>query len=487
MPRQRPRERSLSGLPPLTRNAVGVCLIYLTLLGGFALWQRQEIAAVRQTAMTDAAHSSVAYDRGMRRLWNGSLVALSLAGGLGLALYLLLVRRSREVAELLEGALVGEKVPVPQVKDDFAVAFAAADRVRQELHLERERAAQARQRLSALSLVMDVGVLLVDVSRCLEFANPRACELLGCADAAELERRWSEISRLLDPALGPVDRRAARLDLDVPGPDAPRAVRCQVYTLGEEADQVFLFLLRDRVMLDALETDLLLASQLRSLTRVYRAVIHDLKAPLNAMVLNLDLLQSALRRGEGALEAEQGEEYLGVLREELERLDRSLLALLAETTPAGRGREEFDARTMVEEIERLLLPQARLQHVALEARLPGTALRIAGQRDRLKQAILNVAINALEAMCDGGALELRLEALPEHAEVLITDNGPGIPEDLRQRIFDMHFTTKTSGTGIGLYVARSIVEAHGGEISVGSAPGRGSEFRLRVPALRPGG
>ncbi len=483
MPRQRPRERSFFSLPSLTRNAVGLCLIYLTLLGGFVLWQRQEMAAVRQAVRVDAAHSSAVYDRAMRRLLKGALGALSLAGGLGLALYLLLLRRSREVAELLDGALAGEKVPVPQVKDDFAVAFAAADRVGQELRLERDRGAQARHRLSALSLVMDVGVLLVDVSRGLEFANPRACELLGCADAAELERRWSELRRLLDPALGPVGRRASRLDLDVPGPDGPRAARCQVYTLGEEADQVFLFLLRDRMMLDALETDLLLASQLRALTRVYRAVTHDLKAPLNAMVLNLDLLQSALRRGEGALEAEQGEETLGVLREELERLDRSLLALLAETTPAGRGREEFDARTMVEEIERLLLPQARLQHVALEARLPGTALRIAGQRDRLKQAILNVAINALEAMSDGGALELRLEALPEHVEVLITDNGPGIPEDLRQRIFDMHFTTKTSGTGIGLYVARSIVEAHGGEISVGSAPGRGSEFRLRVPAL----
>jgi signal transduction histidine kinase len=487
VPGQEPRDRSPFGLPRLTRNAVGLFLIYLTLVGVFALWQRQEIAAARQTALTDAAHSSDLYGRGMRRLGVGALGALSVTGGLGLALYLLLVRRSREVAELLEGAVAGRPLPVPHVKDDFAVAFAAADRVGKELHLERERAAQARQRLSALSLVMDVGVLLVDTSHQLEFANPRACELLGCADAAELERRWSEIGRFFDPALGPVDRRASRLDLDVPGPDGPRAVRCQVYTLGEEADQVFLFLLRDRVMLDALETDLLLASQLRALTRVYHAVTHDLKAPLHAMVLNLDLLQSALRRGEGAREAEQSEAYLGVLREELERLDRSLLTLLAETTPAGRGREEFDARAIVEEIERLLLPQARLQHVALEARLPGTAMRIAGQRDRLKQAILNVAINALEAMADGGALELRLEALPEHVEVLITDSGPGIPEDLRRRIFDMHFTTKTSGTGIGLYVARSIVEAHGGEISVGSAPGRGSEFRLRVPALGAGG
>jgi signal transduction histidine kinase len=471
----------------LTRNSVGLCLIYVMLVGGFALWQRDEIAAARRAAIVDTAHPSDPYDRALRRLGMGAVGALSLVGGLGLALYMLLVRRSREVAELLEGALAGRKLPLPLVKDEFAVTFAAVDRVGQELHLERERGAQVRQRLGALSLVMDVGVLLVDSSQQLDFANPRACELLGCADTAEVERRWPEIRRLLDPALEPAGRRASRLDLDVPGPDGPRAIRCQVYTLDEEEHQVFLFLLRDRVMLDALETDLLLASQLRALTRVYRAVTHDLKAPLNAMVLNLDLLQSALRRGEGAREAEQSEEYLGVLREELERLDRSLLALLAETTPAGRGREEFDARAIVEEIGRLLLPQARLQQVALEARLPGAALRIAGQRDRLKQAILNVAINALEAMSDGGALELRLEALPEHAEVLITDSGPGIPEEMRPRIFDMHFTTKTSGTGIGLYVARSIVEAHGGEISVGSAPGRGSEFRLRVPALGQGG
>jgi signal transduction histidine kinase len=471
----------------LTRNTIGLCLIYVMLVGGFAFWQREEIAAARQAAVADTAHWPAHFDRAMRRLGVGALAGLALVGGVGLALYVLLVRRSREVADLLEAALAGRKLPVPRVRDEFAVAFAAAGRVGEELHLERERGAQARQRLNTLSLLMDVGVLLVDASRHLDFVNPRACELLGCADRAEVERRWPEIRQLLEPALGPVEQRAARFDLDVPGAHGPRALRCLVYPLAEEENQVFLFLLRDRVMLDALETDLLLASQLRALTRVYGAITHDLKAPLHAMVLNLDLLQSALRRGEGAREAAESEQYLGVLREELERLDRSLLALLAETTPAGHRREEFDVRAMVEEIERLLLPQARLQHVALEARLPGTAVRIAGQRDRLKQAILNVAINALEAMSDGGALELRLETLPDQAEVLITDSGPGIPEAVRPRIFDMHFTTKTSGTGIGLYVARSIVEAHGGEISVGSAPGRGSEFRLRLPALGNGG
>lgn len=466
----------------LTRNTLGICLIYLVLVGSFAFWQRGEIAAGHRAARQDPAHASDLEGRAIRRVELEAVMALMLASGLGVALYILLVRRSREVADLLDAALAGRPLPVPQVKDEFTIAFKAADRVGRELQLERERVAQARQRVDRFSLLVDVGVLLVNASRQLEFANSRACDLLGCADPVDVERRWPEILQLIDPALGPADKRAARLDLDVPGQGGPRALRCLVYTLDDEEHPTFLFLLRDRVMLDALETDLLLASQLRALTRVYGAVTHDLRAPLNAMVLNLELLRSALRRGEGAREAEQSEQYLDVLREELERLDRSLLALLAETTPAGRGREEFDAGAMVREIERLLLPQARLQHVALEAHLPGTAVRIAGQRDRLKQAILNVAINALEAMSDGGDLELRLAALPDEAEVWITDSGPGIPEEVRPRIFDMHFTTKTSGTGIGLYVARSIVEAHGGEISVESAPGR-NRFRLRLPAL----
>lgn len=470
----------------LTRKTVGVCLIYLALLAGFALWQHREVAAARATAAV-SAEPSVLYGVTMRRLGIVSFSALAVVGGLGLALYAQLARRGREVSELLEAVLGGQRPVAPEVKDDFGAAFAAVERVGRELHLERERGAQARERLSALSLLVDVGVLLVSPERLLDHANPRACELLGCADLARLERRWPELLELLEPALRLADSRPAQADVEVPASEGSRALRCLAYPLAQEEQRVFLVLLRDRVVLDALETDLLLASQLRSLSRVYRAVTHDLKAPLNAMALNLDRLRSALRRGEGAGEAAKAERYLDVLREEIGRLDRSLEILLAETTPAGRGRQEFDARAMVREIERLVEPQARLQHVALESHMPGVAVRIAGQRDRLKQAILNVAINALEAMSEGGALEMRLEARPDEAEVLIADSGPGIPEEVRPRIFEAHFTTKTTGTGIGLYVARSIIEAHGGEITVDSAPGRGSAFRLRLPALGQGG
>ncbi len=468
----------------LTRNTVVVFLIYAFLVGGFALWQRGEIRAAHRAALASTTREFEIHEDAMRRLGAGAVGALAAAGALAVALYLLLVRRGREVTQLLQLALAGEKLPAPRVNDDFAAAFDAAARVGQELNMERERGTQARQRLHTLSRLVDVGVLLVHPSRELEFASSRACELLGCADPPELYRRWPEILPLLDGA--PELKQPAQFDFDVPGSKGPLAVHCRLYPLAEEEHQGSLYLLRERTSLDALETDLLLASQLRALSRVYRAVTHELKAPLNAMVLNLDRLQVALRKGEGAAEAEQTEGYLDVVRQELERLDRWLLALLADTTPAGSGREEFDVRATLQEIERLLQPQARLQHVALEAQLPGTAVRIAGQRDRLKQAILNIAINALEAMSDGGALEMILEALPEEAEVRISDTGPGIPEAERQRIFDMHYTTKTTGTGIGLYLARSIVEAHGGEISVENRPGRGSEFRLRLPALGQG-
>lgn len=466
----------------LTRSTLAVGLGYVIFVAGFGLWQQHEVT----TAAEEVARGlrSEAYGDAMARLGLVALCSLALVGAVGVASYLLMLRRSQEVSALLDATLVGGKPLPPTAGTDFSAAFAAAERVGEELHLEGERGAQAQERLSALSMLVDVGVLLVSAAGFVNHASQRACELLGCEEAMEVGDRWSELRGYLEPALRLADSRPAQSDVEVPAPQGSRALRCLAYPLVQGEQRLYLVLLRDRLALDALETDLLLASQLRSLSRVYRAVTHDLKAPLNAMALNLDRLQSALGEGDGAGEAAATERYLGVLRGEIERLDRSLETLLAETTPVGSGRQEFDARAMVQEIERLLEPQARMQNVALEFHMPGTAVRIAGQRDRLKQAILNVAINALEAMSEGGALRMRLDLDGEErdAEVLIGDSGPGIPEEVRPRIFDAHFTTKTSGTGIGLYLARSIIEAHGGQILVESAPGRGSTFRLRLPA-----
>jgi signal transduction histidine kinase len=119
--------------------------------------------------------------------------------------------------------------------------------------------------------------------------------------------------------------------------------------------------------------------------------------------------------------------------------------------------------------------------VRLVTDLPAEPVIVAGHRDHLKQAMLNVAINGLEVLDEGGTLELTLRGEGESAALAVRDTGPGIPPDLVQRIFDMHFTTKNSGTGIGLYVARSVIESEGGELDVADTGPDGTTFVVRLP------
>ncbi len=210
---------------------------------------------------------------------------------------------------------------------------------------------------------------------------------------------------------------------------------------------------------------------------------HELKAPLGAMALNVELLNEALGSetdAEPDLRARQ-KRYAEVLRDELARLNRSLIAVLNQTTSLSETPERFDLRQMIWDLEALLAPQAKQQHVELEVRLPEQEVPLAAHRDRLKQALLNIATNALEAMPDGGRMGMSVETDDGRATISIRDSGPGIAPELLEKLYNMHFTTKAGGTGVGLYVARSVVEALGGTIEVETQRGSGSCFQVKLP------
>jgi signal transduction histidine kinase len=233
----------------------------------------------------------------------------------------------------------------------------------------------------------------------------------------------------------------------------------------------------------ALETDLRLATQLRGLARLYLTVAHDIRAPLAAMMVNLELLGS---EGNGSTppDAEARRQgYLTVLNQELQRLHRTLDSLLNHAALPREDLEEFDLRGLVQDIEGLLRPQSERQKVVLTTAVPGDPVRVHGARDALRQALINLGINALEAMPDGGTLTIRLEAEGTRATLSVVDSGPGIPSDIRDKVFTMHFTTKSSGTGIGLFVARAVVESHGGEIRIAPRAGEGATLQIDLPAL----
>jgi two-component system sensor histidine kinase HydH len=254
-------------------------------------------------------------------------------------------------------------------------------------------------------------------------------------------------------------------------------VQAELHRLADSSED-HLVLLSDPRALEALEVDARLERQLEALGRVHRMLAHELRAPLSAMVITLDLLHERLSP-EGAADAAT-RRHVDVLREELHRLSRSLTGILTQTVPAAPP-ERFDLTGSLADLVALLGPQARRQDVELEARLPDEPLPVRGYPHRLRQAFLNVAVNALEAMPHGGRLTVEAHRDGRRAWVALKDTGPGIAPEALPHLYDPEFSTKDEGSGIGLHVTRALVELHGGEIRIESALGRGTDVRVVVP------
>lgn len=424
-----------------------------------------------------------------RRMWNelltAALIGLACIVGLGFALHIELTTRGRNLARALEEALAGQRPRIGPELDEFSAAIETAGRAGLELHRARSQSAEERERFATLGKVLNVGVLLLGPSGELEFASARARELFGCETQAELEQALARLAPQLDqetPRAKTANPAGVRIDVAAGG--APAGLRLELYALDEEAAGR-LVLVRDRATMTALETDLRLATQLRGLARLYLSVAHDIRAPLGAIVTHVELLGMTMDdEASGMTDVhERRRRYLRVLDEEIHRLRRSLDGLLNNAALPKEATEEVNLREVFVDVEQLLGPQCRRQRVNLTMQMPEGEVRVRATRDALKQALINLSVNALEAMPEGGDLELRLDQVDSRALLSVADSGPGVPEEIRDKIFTMHFTTKGSGTGIGLYVARNVAESSGGNIRVDSEPGRGARFEIDLPAL----
>ncbi len=331
--------------------------------------------------------------------------------------------------------------------------------------------------VEALAGLLRVGVVLAGRGLRLERVNGRARELCGCADEPAFREAWQVLGPRLRRSLdnsSPGRREGRPLLVEVrPG----RTVQAEVQRLEGSAEE-YLVVLNDPRALEALEDDARLRRQLEGLGRVYRTLAHEVRAPLGAVMLHLDLLQESLGGNDHRNDGARG--LVGMLRRELDRLNRSLHGILTEVVPQAPP-EKFDLGGSLGDLVALLAPQARRQSVELEVHLQDDPLPVRGYPDRLRQAFLNVAVNALEAMPRGGRLRLEARREGTWARVALRDSGPGIPAAALPRVYEPEFTTKDGGSGIGLHVARAAVELHGGEIGVFSRPGHGTAVLVAVP------
>ncbi|HUA87593.1 MAG TPA: HAMP domain-containing sensor histidine kinase [Bryobacteraceae bacterium] len=231
-------------------------------------------------------------------------------------------------------------------------------------------------------------------------------------------------------------------------------------------------------LLERMESHLDVASRLTAISRITGSVAHEIKNPLNAIALHLDLLRERIGGPEGELTAE-----IDVLSKEVRRLDRVVKTFLDFSRPVDVRLEEVDLSALTREVSDLMRPQARLAKIELRFDAPDQPALIRGDPDMLKQALLNLVTNGIDAMKEGGDLRLSAGRNGDVVTLEVADNGPGIPPELRNKVFQLYFTTKPKGSGIGLAMTYRAVQLHNGTIDFTSEDGRGTTFRLQFPAM----
>lgn len=210
---------------------------------------------------------------------------------------------------------------------------------------------------------------------------------------------------------------------------------------------------------------------------------HEIRNPLNAAALQLSVLERRLRK---LPETQQGPllEPLLLVRDEIRRLDHILEDFLQFARPREFRPESVDVGPLLRRVVDLLSGQAETRKVKLELVGAEAVPPVAGEEERLRQVLINLALNALDATPAGGVVQVSAGEEPGRVWITVDDTGPGIPQEVRDRIFEPFFTTKAEGSGLGLSIVHAIVTQHGGTLEVGTSPRGGARFILRLPKTR---
>jgi signal transduction histidine kinase len=234
--------------------------------------------------------------------------------------------------------------------------------------------------------------------------------------------------------------------------------------------------LHDLESVEEIESELELSRRMAAIGRLTSGVGHEVKNPINAIVVHLELLKTKL--GDASAPAVR---HLEVIDSEIHRLDRVVQMLVDFSRPVELKLREQDLRQVIGDILALASAELSTHNVMLVSQMPSKPLLAHVDADLLKQAVLNVIQNGAQAMPEGGKLEVVLEEDRKTGVLRIADEGVGIPDEIREKIFDLYFTTKSGGSGIGLAMTYRILQLHHGSVDVQSKVGRGTEFRLRIP------
>jgi len=219
------------------------------------------------------------------------------------------------------------------------------------------------------------------------------------------------------------------------------------------------------------------------LARLLKRLAHEIRNPLSSLDVHFQLLEEDLSALSPAMRAQLAAR-LGIIHGELHRLESIVERFLKLAGPSALELEPVEIEKIVVHVCELIRPEAAARKVEILAEVEADLPPVTADSVRLTQALLNIIINGIQAISGSGQVKVSAAKAGENLLLRVQDTGPGIPADELGDIFDPYFTTKTEGSGLGLWIAQQIAVAHGGDLRAENAPAGGAMFTLILPLKR---
>ena len=375
--------------------------------------------------------------------------------------------------------------PVVERGDEFGAVSTKIVGIGRQLRDVREIFSALRENLDQVMSGLEDGLLLFNAEGRAVLVSPSVEKFLG-VPSSDLRG-----GRLVDifPPRHPF-REALNIDgnqiepsegkeITIENGARSRRIGVSVQVIREQGVQMgTLMTLRDVESLERIGSQLQVSERLAALGRVTAGVAHEVKNPLNSMRLWLEVLKANM-----PVDPEP-QQAVKMLDSEIDRLDRAVKTFLNFTKPVELNLQETDARTLLDAVLDAARPSVTRAGLVLSAEFPSDLPPVLVDRQLIHQAILNLLLNATDFTDRGGRITVSLRRGGDLAVIEVRDSGKGIPPEDQNKIFQLFFTTRPGGTGIGLANTFRFVQLHNGRIEFASEVGRGTTFRVELPLVR---
>jgi PAS domain S-box-containing protein len=351
--------------------------------------------------------------------------------------------------------------------------------------------AQEKGLIETVFNAIQEGIIVTDANGRITYVNEAACELFGLEADTSIGKRLDERVRGLDWKSLSQSHGAVSRDMEIFYPAnrflnfyiVPLLIERRESPAGTKAEPVgHAIILRDITESRRSTEKTIESERFNALTLLAAGVAHEIGNPLNSLHIHLQLMERKVRRLDGKVK-EELQEAIAISRAEITRLDSIVTQFLQAIRPSKPILHPENVNSIVEEALRFFAPEIADRDIVVEPELRPDLPLIELDRDQMKQAFYNVIKNSFEAMKRRGILRIRTDTDATHINISFTDTGGGMSAESLSRVFEPYFTTKSSGSGLGLLIVRRIVREHGGEMAIESNEGKGLTLTIRLPYL----